>query len=165
MPEGNIQPIQNGRSVKDNLSPAKELAMRLIELSGGTDNVSEVAHCTTRIRIRFRDSARVDEAGLAQLEEVQNVFIQSGQLQIIVGPAIVFKVHRQMVRLLQDSGPEPQREAERLYVPSEPENLVSVAGSGDTLLPSLRGAWKRRVLAHLARAESAPELKDSTKGI
>ncbi|BCG59786.1 PTS transporter subunit EIIC [Paenibacillus sp. URB8-2] len=163
MPEGNIQPIQNGRSVKDNLSPAKELAMRLIELSGGTDNVSEVAHCTTRIRIRFRDSARVDEAGLAQLEEVQNVFIQSGQLQIIVGPAIVFKVHRQMVRLLQDSGPEPQREAERLYVPSEPENLVSVAGSGDTLLPSLRGAWKRRVLAHLARAESAPELKDSTK--
>ncbi|QWU13857.1 PTS system, sucrose-specific IIC component [Paenibacillus sophorae] len=163
MPDGNISPIQNERGVKETQSPAKELAMRLIELSGGPDNVSEVSHCTTRIRLRFRDSARVDEAGLAQIEGVQNVFVQAEQLQIIVGPAIVFKVHRQMDRLLQDPGTDRQREAERLHGPGEPESAVHIAGSGDPLLSSMRGAWNLRFWVHQVGAESSLELKDSAK--
>ncbi|AIQ13026.1 hypothetical protein PDUR_14710 [Paenibacillus durus] len=145
------------------MSPAKELALRLIELSGGLDNVSEVAHCTTRIRLRLQDSTRVDEAGLAQIEGVQNVFVHTGQLQIILGPAIVFKVHRQIVRLLQDSGPEHKREAERQHGTGEPESPVPIAGAGDTSLPSLRGAWKRKVWAHQAGEDSSTELNDSAK--
>ncbi|WP_025698852.1 PTS transporter subunit EIIC [Paenibacillus durus] len=165
MPESHIHPIQNGRGPQVNQNPAKELAMRFIELSGGLDNVSEVSHCTTRIRLRFRDGTRVDEAGLAQIEGVQNVFVHAGQLQIIVGPAIVFKLHRQMVRLLQstDTGPERQLEAERQHGTGVPESPVRIAGATDTLLPSLRGAWKRRVWAHQAGEGASPELNDSAK--
>ncbi|MFD1774294.1 PTS transporter subunit EIIC [Paenibacillus rhizophilus] len=119
MPHGNTRQTLEGRNVGDSRGSAKKLAMSLIELSGGPDNVSEVTHCTTRIRMRLRNSASVDETGLAHLEEVQNVFVQAGQLQIIVGPAIVFKVHRQIARILQDYEPDRQPEAERLFTATD----------------------------------------------
>ncbi|WP_025687986.1 PTS transporter subunit EIIC [Paenibacillus zanthoxyli] len=163
MPESHIHPVQNGQGPQVNQNPAKVLAMRFIELSGGLDNVSEVSHCTTRIRLRLRDGTRVDEAGLSQIEEVQNMFVHAGQLQIIVGPAIVFKVHRQMVRLLQDSGPVRQLEAESQHGTGEPESPVRIAGAADTKLPSLQDVWKRRVWAPQEGEGSSPELYDSAK--
>lgn len=110
MPQGTIRPEQDGQTAKEIRGSARELAVRLIGLSGGPDNVSEAVHCTTRLRLRLQDSSRVDEAGLSGMQEVHGVFIRAGQLQIILGSASVFKVHRQVVRILQDGGPEVQKQ-------------------------------------------------------
>ncbi|AIQ71664.1 hypothetical protein PGRAT_31820 [Paenibacillus graminis] len=86
------------------------MAERLISLSGGAGNVLEAIHCTTRLRLRLRESSRVDEAGVSGIPEVQGVFLRAGQLQIILGSGNVFKVHRQVVRILQEGEGKQQPE-------------------------------------------------------
>ncbi|OMD49205.1 hypothetical protein BSK56_09780 [Paenibacillus borealis] len=113
---------------------ARELAVHLIRLSGGSGNVLEAIHCTTRLRLRLRDSSLVDEAGLSGMQEVQGVFFRAEQLQIILGSANVFKVHRQVVRILQD-GQLTQQEEVQSAGPSESISPDSTAGSKRALLP------------------------------
>ncbi|MNI01722.1 Negative regulator of SacY activity [compost metagenome] len=110
MPHDNIPTEQDGLTAKETRSPARELAERLISLSGGAGNVLEAIHCTTRLRLRLRESSRVDEAGVSGIPEVQGVFFRAGQLQIILGSSNVFKVHRQVVRILQEGGAKQQPE-------------------------------------------------------
>jgi len=77
-------------------NPTEELARRLIHLSGGPDNLVEVMHCTTRIRLKLKNDHPINEAELQQIKEVQNINRLPGQLQIIVGPELVYKLHRKM---------------------------------------------------------------------
>jgi len=92
---------------RDKGKQTRELASLLIERSGGPDNVLDVVHCTTRIRFKLKNNNLIDEAGLHQIREVQNINRQAGQLQIIVGPELVYKVHRQITRLLQENQQKP----------------------------------------------------------
>ncbi|KHL96278.1 hypothetical protein QW71_08115 [Paenibacillus sp. IHB B 3415] len=142
-------------------SSARELAVRLIGLSGGADNVSEAIHCTTRLRLRLRDSSRVDEAGISGMQEVQGVFFRTEQLQIILGSANVFKVHRQVVRILQDGGPN-QQEEEQPTRPFEPISPDSTAGSVRTLFPFLPEVRKRRQSMPVAGTDCS---SSKTKGL
>lgn len=134
MTQGNIRPEQAGETAKEIRGSARELAVHLIRLSGGSGNVLEAIHCTTRLRLRLRDSSLVDEAGLSGMQEVQGVFFRAEQLQIILGSANVFKVHRQVVRILQD-GQLTQQEEVQSAGPSESISPDSTAGSKRALLP------------------------------
>ncbi|MGN7762453.1 PTS transporter subunit EIIC [Paenibacillus sp. 22594] len=127
MPREYIRPEQNEQTEKEVRGSAKALAVRLIQLAGGAGNISEAIHCTTRLRLRLRDSSRVDEAGLSGLPEVQGVFFRTEQLQIILGSANVFKVHRQVLRILQDTSTVTQQEAESPPVSLEPPNQESTS--------------------------------------
>ncbi|OKP98678.1 PTS transporter subunit EIIC [Paenibacillus sp. P46E] len=120
MPRENIRPEQNEQTEREVRGSAKALAVRLTQLAGGVGNISEAIHCTTRLRLRLLDSSRVDEAGLSGLPEVQGVFFRAEQLQIILGTANVFKVHRQVLRILQDNAPVTQQEAESPPISLEP---------------------------------------------
>lgn len=82
-------------------NPTEELARRLIYLSGGPDNLVEVIHCTTRIRLKLKNDHQINVAELQQIKEVQNINRLPGQLQIIVGPELVYKLHRKMNILLR----------------------------------------------------------------
>ncbi len=79
----------------------QELAAQLIEQSGGWSNVQDVLHCTTRIRLRLHRPELANHSALAELPEVQNIRQVGGQLQIIVGPELTFRLHRQIERQLQ----------------------------------------------------------------
>jgi PTS system sucrose-specific IIC component len=92
-------PSSRHRRAKDHST--EELARRLIDLSGGPDNMVEVIHCTTRIRLKLKNYDQIDEAGLRQIKEVQNINKLPGQLQIIVGPELVYKLHRKINLWLQ----------------------------------------------------------------
>ncbi|MDQ0193783.1 PTS transporter subunit EIIC [Paenibacillus wynnii] len=170
MPQGDIRPDQEGQSAKKISSTARELAMRLIELSGGPDNVLEAAHCTTRIRLRLRNSSQADQTALSGIEGVQSVFVLAGQLQIVLGPAIVFKVHRQIVRILRDCKPSRKPDEENPNGLYEPGNTGSIDGPDHgldhgpdhTLFPSLSKLWKKRTL-QIRPASSSSKLESPAK--
>lgn len=79
----------------------QELATQLIQQSGGLPNVQEVLHCTTRIRLRLYHPELANHSTLADIPEVHNVCQVGTQLQIIVGPELTFRLHRQIQRQLQ----------------------------------------------------------------
>lgn len=102
-------PSSRYRREKDHST--EELARRLIYLSGGPDNMVEVIHCTTRIRLKLKNYDQINEAGLRQIKEVQNMNKLPGQLQIIVGPELVYKLHRKINLLLQQHEPSADQQS------------------------------------------------------
>ncbi|ANF96226.1 PTS transporter subunit EIIC [Paenibacillus bovis] len=120
-------PSPSGRR-RDKGKQMRELASLLVERSGGPDNVLDVVHCTTRIRFKLKNNSLIDEDGLHQIREVQNINRQAGQLQIIVGPELVYKVHRQITRLLQEHQQNEQNEPiSSVTDPSSIPNTVDLA--------------------------------------
>ncbi|MGE7827213.1 PTS transporter subunit EIIC [Paenibacillus sp. NPDC093718] len=129
---------QDDRSVTKGRSSARALATQLIEWSGGTDNIIESTHCTTRLRLRLQNSDLVEQERLDGLQEIQGVYVRAGQLQIILGPALVSKVNRQVNVMLQSAalsipkedepnGPVTPRLHEEVHIESYPLPSVSTA--------------------------------------
>ncbi|MDQ0718804.1 PTS system sucrose-specific IIC component [Paenibacillus sp. W4I10] len=99
--QGGASMQQDDRSVTKRHSSARVLATKIIELSGGTDNIIESTHCTTRLRLRLQNSDLVEQERLDGIQEIQGGYVRAGQLQIILGPALVSKVNRQVNGMLQ----------------------------------------------------------------
>lgn len=63
----------------------QKLADDILEYVGGVDNVRDVAHCMTRLRIVVKDEKAVQMKQLEGLEGVMKVVILGGQYQIVLG--------------------------------------------------------------------------------
>ena len=49
----------------------QELAAKIVELIGGTENISTVRHCATRLRIVVTDKEKIDSKGVENLDKVK----------------------------------------------------------------------------------------------
>lgn len=81
---------------KKELTP-QEVAQKIYEQVGGQENVKNVVHCMTRVRMSVRDDNKVNEADLKNIPGVLGVVNDDEQLQVIVGPGKVNKVAQAMV--------------------------------------------------------------------
>ncbi|WP_159081826.1 PTS transporter subunit EIIC [Paenibacillus sp. CAA11] len=117
-----MQQDEQSAAVTQVRSAAKHLATRLIRLSGGIENIIDCTHCTTRLRLRLNHIDLVNEESLKEMKEVQGILVIAGQLQIILGPAVVSKVTRQVNRMLQEEASQTDRHSEELYVVRSPKD-------------------------------------------
>jgi PTS system beta-glucosides-specific IIC component len=60
-------------------------ARRLLKGVGGEQNVINMTHCATRIRLQLKDESKVDEAALRADPKVITTVSAGGQYQIVVG--------------------------------------------------------------------------------
>lgn len=63
-------------------------AKQILEHVGGVDNINRVAHCATRLRINYKDKAKVDMEALKAVPGMAGVVERQGQVQVIVGPRV-----------------------------------------------------------------------------
>lgn len=68
-----------------------QLAARILELVGGSDNVAAATNCMTRLRLRLKDTDEVNLEELKKLEGVLGV-VEAETLQVVVGPGKAKKV-------------------------------------------------------------------------
>ena len=59
----------------------RELADIIIEHVGGEDNISSVAHCMTRLRLKIKDSSNVQMESLKDVDGIMGV-VDSDTLHI-----------------------------------------------------------------------------------
>lgn len=71
----------------------RESAKQVLANIGGKDNVSNAAHCVTRLRLILNDQTKYNKEALEEISGVKGVFFNSGQLQIIFGSGVVEKVY------------------------------------------------------------------------
>lgn len=79
----------------------QKLAADILEYVGGVDNVRDVAHCMTRLRIVVKDEKAVQMKQLERLEGVMKVVILGGQYQIVLG-GIVDDIFDEVVAVCGD---------------------------------------------------------------
>lgn len=78
-----------------------ELSKNIITYIGDADNILDVAHCMTRLRIVVKDDKKVELKKLESLNGVMKVVILGGQYQIVLG-GIVDEVFNEVVKLCGD---------------------------------------------------------------
>src|SRR5699024_8440460 len=98
----------------------KELAQKLIEYSGGSENISKAIHCITRIRFNLKDDSKVDIEAVENLKGVIGAQFQNGKFQIIIG-VNVSNVYAETAKLLnlnsqknEDNKDEPKKEKKNI---------------------------------------------------
>lgn len=66
----------------------KELALKIIELVGGKQNIISLIHCVTRLRFKLKDESlgQIDELKL--LDGVMTVIKSGGQFQVVIGDKV-----------------------------------------------------------------------------
>ncbi|WP_288394401.1 beta-glucoside-specific PTS transporter subunit IIABC [uncultured Vagococcus sp.] len=73
----------------------RELAEKIIEKIGGTNNINQSWHCITRLRFNVKDKDKVKLDEIKALDGVIGAQFQSGQFQVIIGSAVV-KVYQEI---------------------------------------------------------------------
>ncbi|KHF41362.1 PTS system trehalose-specific EIIBC component [Halalkalibacter okhensis] len=67
------------------MSKYTDSAKQLLEYIGGSENISVVTHCATRMRFVLNDTSKADIKKVEEIAIVKGTFTQAGQFQVIVG--------------------------------------------------------------------------------
>ncbi|WP_110114422.1 PTS transporter subunit EIIC [Bacillus sp. CGMCC 1.16541] len=75
-----------------------KIAQSIIEKVGGKENIAQLNHCMTRVRLAIKNDELVNISELRQIEGVMGV-IDDETLQIVVGPGTVNRVTEEMSKM------------------------------------------------------------------
>ncbi|MCM2975194.1 PTS transporter subunit EIIC [Priestia aryabhattai] len=67
----------------------REIAKKIIEESGGIENISSVTHCSTRLRIFIKDKSKVNQEQIQAIKPVLGVVFPEDELQIVLGQNMI----------------------------------------------------------------------------
>ncbi|NRO16482.1 PTS transporter subunit EIIB [Lactobacillus helveticus] len=81
----------------------KELAKKIYDLVGGSENIDSAMNCATRLRVMVRDKSKVKIKEIENLPKVKGSFFNADQYQIILGTGLVDKVYDEFAPLLKGS--------------------------------------------------------------
>ena len=76
----------------------KSSAEQILDLVGGKTNITQFAHCSTRLRFTLKDNSKANLDALKKVPGVMGVVLK-GQLQVIIGNNVV-----EMYEALQKAG-------------------------------------------------------------
>ena len=125
----------------------KELAQKILELSGGEKNITYVTHCATRLRLVVKSEAEVNLKAIDSLEGVLKAQHSGGQLQVVIG-AKVNKIYDEFTKLGSFTN---NNESD---MPKVKKNLVNafietISGIFTPILPALVGCGMMKCLSSL----------------
>ena len=127
----------------------KATAKGILESVGGVENVSNMSHCATRLRLKLKDSSKADDEAVKAVDGVVNVINKAGQYQVLIGTEVPH-VFEEFEILIKGSG-----NAEQFENADSDEGIVSKVFSSISaifapLLPALAGSGILRGLLILA---------------
>ena len=79
----------------------KQLANDILANVGGAENVRDVSHCFTRLRLVLADGSKGNKDAVEKLEGVLQVVVANGQFQVVLGGK-VNKVYDEFLPLVND---------------------------------------------------------------
>ena len=91
----------------------KELAKRIVDLVGGTENIISVRHCATRLRIVVGNKEKIQDKAIENLDKVKGSFFNSGQYQIILGTGLVNRIYDEVVKITGTGDAEEKQKKNR----------------------------------------------------
>ena len=79
------------------MSKENQTAQQILDHIGGQENILNVEHCATRLRLVLKDASKFDKKEIEKIDGVKGSFLASGQHQIILGTGFVNKVYAQLL--------------------------------------------------------------------
>ena len=121
-----------------------EKAAQIIEAVGGKDNVTNVSHCMTRLRLTLKDESVVNDDAVKSIDGIIGAVRAGGQYQVIVGQSVP-KVYDEVVRMGVAAGGSVDENLdapkEKLTVKSGFKNVLNyLSGTMTQLIPIMIAA-------------------------
>lgn len=82
---------------------AKQVAQKVVALSGGCANIASVTHCSTRLRFIVRNKAAVKVNEIKAVQGVLGVVFTTDELQIVLGKNVI-PVYTEAVKIYEAAG-------------------------------------------------------------
>lgn len=127
----------------------RELAEKIIQLSGGEENITKAIHCITRLRFNLKDDSKADSEAIGNLNGVIGTRYQNGQFQVIIGNNVknVYVEVANILGLDDESKKEAKEEkiSKEAKENKEHKNIISsildiIASAFQPILPAIIGA-------------------------
>lgn len=80
----------------------KQLAIEILQLAGGKENILGCTHCVTRLRLTVKNIDKINSASIQALEGVMGTNLVGSQLQVILGGRVV-PVYDEVAMLVEDN--------------------------------------------------------------
>ncbi|GIO19668.1 PTS beta-glucoside transporter subunit EIIBCA [Oceanobacillus oncorhynchi subsp. incaldanensis] len=120
----------------------KDSAKQIFEEVGGTENISSVNHCMTRLRFVLKDEANINDQQIKNIPGVMGVMKKSGQYQIIMGNDVA-NYYKELQKLGNFSDSTSSGGKKKNFF----EAVVDViSGCMSPLIPALLGGGMIKVL-------------------
>jgi PTS system beta-glucosides-specific IIC component len=115
----------------------EELAKSIADKVGGSENVSTLGHCQTRLRLVLNDNKKANKEGIKKLEGVANVIESGGQFQIVIGTHVE-EVYEEVTKFLSPSLVQQPVTSDKRNVVSKLTDFIS--GVFSPIIPAISGA-------------------------
>lgn len=122
-----------------------KLSESILELVGGKNNIRNVTHCMTRLRISVDDKKKVDINALDALDGVMGVVEKGGQIQIIIGNEIK-AVYNNFVEMIEESVISNKQVATNSSTSKLASFMSGIAEIFNPIVPVLAGAGMIKAL-------------------
>lgn len=127
----------------------KETAKGILENVGGVENIANMTHCATRLRLNLKDASKANDEAVKSVDGVVNVINKAGQYQVLIGTEVPH-VYDEFENLVKGSGQLKLEEGT-----NDGESIISKIFSSISaifapLLPALAGSGILRGLLILA---------------
>lgn len=123
----------------------KKMAQQILDNIGSKDNISNMTHCATRLRLTIKDINKVNDNAIKSIKGIANTVNAAGQYQIIVGTEVA-KLYDEF-ELLVDSKESVDVNTDSVSNESIINKIFSaISGIFAPLLPVLAGSGVLRGL-------------------
>ena len=118
----------------------KVMAKNILEKIGGAENVRNMTHCATRLRLTLHDTAKADDQAVENIDGVINVINKAGQYQLLIGTEVgkLYDEFEPLVKGNESSGSPTTEEQDSGSIISNIFSAVSAIFA--PLLPVLAGS-------------------------
>lgn len=130
---------------------AENLGKKILSLVGGQDNITNITHCATRLRMRLADNeiAHKNKSKIESLDGVISVVEKAGQFQVVIGPAVP-QIYDQLIENTDLASSENEHAAKEENTNWFLKLMDVIGGIFTPLLPLFAGSGVFRGLVLLA---------------
>ena len=104
----------------------ERIAAEVLDAVGGKDNITNIAHCMTRLRINLKDESVPDDDRIKAIKGVLGCQWSGGQYQVIVGQNVP-KVYDAIVKLGVSAGGAIDENLDDSTISRRPWSLPSLS--------------------------------------
>ncbi|MEX2805278.1 PTS transporter subunit EIIC [Streptococcus sp. H31] len=127
----------------------KATAQGILTHIGGAENVVNMSHCATRLRLNLKDASLADDDAVQNVNGVVNVINKAGQYQILIGTEVPH-VYDEFETLVKGSGQAELDESSSQGGSVISKVFAAISGIFAPLLPALAGSGILRGLLILS---------------
>lgn len=115
------------------------IADNILKGLGGKDNITELTHCMTRLRVKLKDVSRLDKEFISKTEGVITVVESMGQIQVVIGNKVT-NLYEEIIKMIPceclGNGEDQKNEDKNIFN----SILATVAGIFTPIIPAIAGS-------------------------